>query len=318
MSADAISAVIPVYNSEETLAPLVDRLERVLAARGEPFEILLVNDCSRDGSWAVIAGLTTRRPAVRGIDLSRNYGQHNALLCGIRAARYPVIVTLDDDLQHPPEEIPRLLAALGAGHDVVYGYPEKERHGFWRDLASQMTKLALQHALGAATARHLSAFRAFRTPLREAFARYSGPHVSIDVLLTWGTTRFTAVPVRHESRRHGASNYTFTKLVAHAVNMFTGFSPLPLRLASWLGFGCTFLGLLAMLWVFCAYLIYGPVVPGFAFLASLVATFAGAQMFALGILGEYIARIHFRLMDKPSYVVRSWHGDAVTGESRAA
>ena len=164
----------------------------------------------------------SRDDCVRGIRMSRNYGQHNALLCGIRAARYPIIVTLDDDLQNPPEEIHKLIAALDEGADVVYGTPENEQHGFLRDQSSRITKLALQGAMGAETARHVSAFRAFRTRLRDAFATYRGPYVSIDVLLTWGTTKFSHIPVRHEPRAMGASNYTVRKLVTHAFNMMTG------------------------------------------------------------------------------------------------
>src|SRR5436309_9851701 len=110
--------------------------------------------------------------------MMRNYGQRNALLAGIRDAQYAVIVTMDDDLQNPPEEIPKLLAKLVEGHDVVYGAPREERHGFLRDKASRITKLSLQHAMGAATASHVSAFRAFRTPIRAAFEHYRNPLVS--------------------------------------------------------------------------------------------------------------------------------------------
>ena len=170
-----ISVVVPVYNSEGTLDDLLERLEPVLAGLSSRNEVILVNDGSRDGSWAVIGRLTQRYDFVRGIDMLRNYGQHNALLCGIRAARYDVIVTLDDDLQNPPEEIPKLVEPLNHGFDVVYGKPAEEQHGLLRDLASVLTKVMLQRAMGAATARHLSAFRAFRTRLREAFAAYAAP-----------------------------------------------------------------------------------------------------------------------------------------------
>ena len=144
--------------------------------------------------------------------MSRNYGQHNALLGGIRAARYSVVVTLDDDLQNPPEEIGKLIALLDGGADVVYGTPADEQHGFLRD-QPRITKLALQSAMGAETARNVSAFRAFRTSSATPSRPIAGPYVSIDVLLTWGTTRFSHVPVRHEPRLVGASNYTFRKLV---------------------------------------------------------------------------------------------------------
>jgi undecaprenyl-phosphate 4-deoxy-4-formamido-L-arabinose transferase len=301
----SISVVVPVYNGQQILPELIARLRNVLEAVADPFEVILVNDGSHDESWRVTCELATQQPWVRGINLMRNYGQHNALLAGIRRVRYDIVVTMDDDLQNPPEEIPKLLEKLAEGHDVVYGTPQKEQHGFWRDMASQATKLALQSAMGAETARKVSAFRAFRTQVRDAFANYRGPFVSIDVLLTWGTTRFAAVPVRHDQRPIGVSNYTFRRLVTHGLNMMTGFSVLPLQLASMMGFGFTLFGLLVLVYVLGRYLIQGGSVPGFPFLASIIAIFSGAQLFALGIIGEYLARMYFRMMERPTYVVRS-------------
>src|SRR5882672_2885258 len=152
-----ISVVVPVYNSQGTLSDLLARLVPVLSAIGPRYEVILVNDGSRDGSWAVIEKLRAQYAFVSGIDMMRNYGQHNALLCGIRAARFDKIVTLDDDLQNPPEEIPKLLAKLEEGFDVVYGKPQAMRHGLWRNLASRITKAVLQKAMGADTARNISA-----------------------------------------------------------------------------------------------------------------------------------------------------------------
>ena len=308
MTDKSISVVVPTYNSQATLPELAQRLQSVLSSLAPTYEIIVVNDGSHDGSWDVICELAAQHDWVRGINLMRNYGQHNALLCGIRAAQHEVIVTMDDDLQHPPEEIPKLLDKLAEGYDVVYGTPQKERHGLWRDLASQVGKLALHSAMGAETARKVSAFRAFRTQVHDAFANYQGPFVSIDVLLTWGTTRFAAVPVRHEPRRVGASNYTFRKLVTHTLNMMTGFSVLPLQLASLMGFCFALFGLVVLVYVLGRYLIQGGSVPGFPFLASIIAFFSGAQLFALGIIGEYLARMHFRIMGLPSNVVRNTIG----------
>lgn len=300
-----LSVVVPVFNSAATLPELVRRLEAALSQVPDGFEVILVNDGSRDASWATIEELTTARPWLRGINLMRNYGQHNALLCGIRAATRSITVIMDDDLQHPPEEIPKLLAVLAQGHDVIYGTAQRHPHGFWRDTAARFTKLALQSALGAETARKVSPFRAFRTQLRDAFAQYQSPFVSIDVLLTWGTTRFTAVPVQYDPRPVGRSQYTFRQLVTHALNMMTGFSTLPLQLATIVGFGFTLFGALVLVVVLGRYLLHGVDVPGFTFLASIVAVLSGAQLFALGIFGEYLARIHFRMMERPPYVVRS-------------
>jgi len=308
MSEPSISVVVPVYNSQGTLAELTARLSTVLSKTAQHFELILVNDGSRDHSWQVIEQLAAEHDWVQGINLMRNYGQHNALLAGIRAAAHEVIVTIDDDLQNPPDEIPSLLDKLSEGYDVVYGAPQQEQHGFFRDMASRVTKIALQEAMGTETARHVSAFRAFRTQVRDAFSNYRGPFVSIDVLLTWGTSRFSAIQVRHEPRRVGASNYTFRKLMTHALNMMTGFSTLPLQLASWIGFGFTFFGLIVLAYVIGRYLIQGGSVPGFPFLASIIVVFSGAQLFALGIIGEYLARMHFRMMDRPPYVLRNTLG----------
>jgi undecaprenyl-phosphate 4-deoxy-4-formamido-L-arabinose transferase len=273
-----------------------------------PVRDRVVNDASRDGSWDVLVELRRRHGWIRPIDLMRNSGQHNALLCGIRAARYDLIVTLDDDLQNPPEEIPKLLDALEDHIDVVYGAPCQEVHGRWRDLASQATKIALQRVLGAETARMVGPFRVFRTDLRRAFDDYEGALVNIDVLLTWGTTRFKAIRVGHHERRTGQSNYTFWKLLTHSLNMLTGFSTAPLQWASMLGFAVTLFGMLLFAFVLGRYVLQGASVPGFAFLASVIIIFSGAQLLTLGIIGEYLARIHFRLMDRPSYTVKS--GDA--------
>jgi undecaprenyl-phosphate 4-deoxy-4-formamido-L-arabinose transferase len=304
-----ISVIIPVYNGQESLAELVARLDVVLKALGNENELLLVNDGSADRSWEVISGLASQHRWIRGIDLMRNYGQHNALLIGIRNARFDVIVTMDDDLQNPPEEIPKLLGKLSEEYDVVYGTPQTEQHGFWRDMASRISKLAFQATMGVETARNVSAFRAFKTNLREAFANYQSPFVSIDVLLTWGTKRFTSVYVRHDQRLAGVSNYTFRMLVTHALNMMTGFSTLPLQLASLVGFGCTLFGVGVLIFVLARYVVEGGSIPGFPFLASVISIFAGAQLFTIGIIGEYLSRMHFRTMGRPYAVIRGTAGN---------
>jgi undecaprenyl-phosphate 4-deoxy-4-formamido-L-arabinose transferase len=304
----SLTIVIAVYNSEGSLPELCQRLREILPALATRYEIILVNDCSRDRSWDVISALAAASSSVRGINLMRNYGQHNALLCGIRAANHELIVTMDDDLQHPPDEIPKLLSRLDDEFDVVYGAPKNEQNGFMRALASRITRVALRAAVGADVARNVSAFRAFRTQLRDAFAGYHSPFVSIDVLLTWATTRFAATTVVFHSRHSGSSNYTFTKLVRHALDMMTGFSTAPLQLASFVGFTCTLFGIGVFFYVVGRYFLEGSI-PGFPFLASIIAIFSGAQLFALGVMGEYLARMHFRTMNRPAYVIRSVSGE---------
>ena len=299
----SLSIVVPAYNSAATLRILMERLEPVLVTQAMSYEVIFVNDNSRDQSWNVIRELASQHKCVRGINLMRNYGQHNALLCGIRAARGGVIVTMDDDLQHPPEEIPKLLEKLSEGYDVVYGTPRTLPHSPARNLSSRFTKWLLASAMGIKSIQDLSAFRAFRTDLRLAFQDYQSPELLIDVLLSWGTTRFGTVAVNHEPRSFGTSNYKFSKLLNQALLILTGFSTAPLHLATLVGFVFTLFGIAVFVYVVVQFLRAGSV-PGFPFLASIIALFSGAQLFALGILGEYLARIFKRSMERPIYVVR--------------
>jgi len=299
----SISVVIPVYNADLSLENLYLKLIPAMEAITKSFEVIMVDDGSRDGSWDIIMQLIDRDSRVRGIRLSRNYGQHNAVLCGIRAASFDIIVTMDDDLQNPATEIHLMLDKLAEGYDVVYGVPQRIEHGLLRSLASKLTKMALKSAMGMETARNVSPFRAFRTKLREGFKNYNSPFVFIDVLLTWTTSNFASVKVRHEPRRAKQSNYTLSMLIRHAINLITGFSILPLQIASLIGFIFTLFGFGILGWVLGRYFITGTSIPGFPFLASIIAIFSGAQLFTLGIFGEYLARIHFRTMDRPPYVV---------------
>lgn len=299
-----LSVVVPVYNSSRTLDALVEALHPVLDELAYEYELILVNDGSRDDSSAVMQRLAAKHSWIRPINLMRNFGQHNALLCGIRAAKYEITITIDDDLQNPPEEIGRVVGRLNEGFDVVYGVPERMQHGLARNLASQVTKQVLQGAMGAQNASKISAFRAIRTHLRDAFANYQSPFVNIDVLLTWGTSRFSAIEIKHNQRQVGESNYTFAKLVNHALNMVTGFSTLPLRLATINGFVFILFGMAVLAWVIGRYVMEGTCVQGFPFLASIISIFAGAQLFSLGIIGEYMARMYVRSMERPPYVVQ--------------
>jgi undecaprenyl-phosphate 4-deoxy-4-formamido-L-arabinose transferase len=302
------SIVVPVFNAEATLDELIHQLGGVMPELAEAFEVILVNDASRDGSWEVVRRLAAEHDWVRGINFTRNYGQHNALLAGVQAARHEIIITMDDDLEHPPAEIGKLLDKLDEGYDVVYGSPIRQQHGLLRDLASSLTKMALSSAMGADTARHISSFRAFRAQICDTFAAYRGAFVSIDVLLSWVTTRFAHVRVRHDPRETGVSNYTLSKLIVHALNLITGFSVWPLQMMSLIGFAFTLLGIAALLLVVAKFVMVGGQVPGFSFLASLIAVFSGAQMFAFGIMGEYLARMHFRMMERPVYAIRETVG----------
>jgi undecaprenyl-phosphate 4-deoxy-4-formamido-L-arabinose transferase len=234
----------------------------------------------------------------------RNYGQHNAVLAGVRAARNDVIVTMDDDLQHSPTDVPRVVEALDDDVDLVYAVPEDEPHGFWRGFGSRSVKRVLARSLGVSGARQISAFRAFRTEMRASFRDVRDAFVSIDVLLSWTGSRVRSIPVRMDERKTGRSNYTFRTLLRHTVNMVTGYSVAPLRVVTYVGFLTALAGLVLFVYVLFLFFSGRTEVAGFTTIAAMVAMFSGAQLFALGILGEYIGRLHSRSISRPSYVVR--------------
>jgi len=305
-----VSIVIPCYRSEQTLGPLV---EAIFAALAEPpaasvvseFEVVLVVDGSPDGTAKVANNLATVHPEVRAIELRRNYGQHNALLAGITYAKHEVVVTMDDDLQHLPDQIPALLAPLARGEaDLVYGVPREEEHGVWRSAASRTVKRGLALA-GVPKAEDVSAFRAFWTAQREGFARADDPYVSLDVMLSWTTTSISRVMVHMDKRLVGTSSYSLRTLVRHSLNMITGYSNVPLRVVAWLGGVCAFIGAAlgaVVIWKFAA---GETTVAGFTTIAAMVAVFSGAQMLSLGIIGEYLGRLHTRSTGKPTFLVKT-------------
>lgn len=298
-----LSVIVPVYNSQESLPLLVEEVSQILINHREQFEIILVNDGSRDNSWKIIEDLSSIHPEVRGVNLIRNFGQHNALLCGIRLATYSIIVTMDDDLQHPPSEIYKLVDEIRSGKDLVYASPKKETHSWWRNFSSNLSKWALKVSTHITYAEKISAFRAFQTNLRDNFENFLNPYVSVDVLLSWGATKIGFIEVDHHVRKSGVSQYTFRKLLKHAINMLLGFSVLPLRIASILGFIFTLFGFIVLSYVLIRYFIQGGGVPGFSFLASTIAIFSGIILFVLGIIGEYLARLYINMMSKPQYMI---------------
>ena len=297
-----LSIVVPIYKGKPFIEPLAAALSKTLPSIAKKYEVILVNDGSPDDSWEIIQRVATQYKNIKGINLMRNYGQHNATLCGIRAAQYEVTVTIDQDLQHRPEDIPVLLAVLDEGYDVVYGAPKKLPQGFFRNLLTAAIKRILSSVMGVPSVKNISSFRAFRTHIRQASINFQSPTLILDVLLSWGTTRFVSVPVNIAPAEQ--SNYSFAGLVRVALLILTGYSTRPLRFASWIGFVMTLFGLLVFGYVLFVYFTLGSL-PGFPFLASIIALFSGAQLFALGIFGEYLARMFDRSMDRPTYVIHT-------------
>lgn len=299
-----VSVVIPVYRSAGTLEDLVTRLVSVLDRLRFDFEIVLVEDGSPDNSWEVLKHVQLVHPSrLVTIQLMRNFGQPNALMCGFRHARGRYIVTMDDDLQNPPEEIPKLINAIAAsGLDLVYGHYDEKQHEYWRNLGSRLVNFF--YRLVFRSNRTTTSFRIMRRQIVESILTYDLNFTYIDGLLAWNTQRIGEVVVEHHPRSAGRSGYSGSKLFVLALNLFTNFSLLPLQVASGLGLLVACGGFLCAFYYLVRYLVVGINVPGYASIIITVLVLGGVQLLSLGILGEYLGRLHLNVNRKPQYVER--------------
>lgn len=295
---DGVSVVVPVFQQESTISELVRRITSTLKTN---FEIVLVDDGCPAHIWNEIMELGSEN--VRGIRLHKNSGQHVAVLAGVREARYHVTVTLDDDLQNSPEEIPKMLAALQPGVDVVYGRASQMSHSLSRRIFSYVGLRLISQFSQTVTPFQMTSFRAFRTDLRQIFEGYVGPETSFDALLSWTTSRYSIVETEHSPRLSGQSNYTLRRLAGVFVRELITYSTLPLRLATILGVLVVLASVGSFCYVIAIALLSEDDVPGFAFVASFLSIIAGSQMIFLGLIGQYVGQIHNRVMRKPAYVV---------------
>lgn len=297
-----ISVVVPVYRSQATLPELYRRLIAVLDPVDPHFELILVEDCGGDRSWEVIEELASSDPRVRGVRLTRNFGQHAATICGFAHARGDWIATLDDDLEQAPEHLPDLYKKAQEGHDLVYGvYPERT-HKSWRRITSLIARWLFNKAIPSLNYAYTS-FRLIRGDIARALTQFDSAFPFVDGYLSWLTNRYATVEVPHGIRTHGTSNYTFRKLFTHTINIFVTFSDLPLRLASWVGL---LFFLIGMCWLGVIVLgrLFGLItVSGFASIMAAIVLFGGIQLLILGIFGEYLGRMNFKSSRKPLFLV---------------
>lgn len=298
-----ISVVVPVYQSVSTLAPLHARVAAVCRELGKSMELIFVHDGGHVESWEAIVQVQRDDPErVRGLRLSRNFGQHNATLCGIDHAQGTLVLTLDDDLQHPPEEIPKLLAALENPEvDVAYGLPLQRQHSLWRRLGSRAFKGVFRYL--ARGLKDGSSFRLMRRSVAAQLGRHREQIVFLDQIIAWYTLHIAYVGVRHDARADGKSGYSGWKLFELAAKMIILYTDLPLRAMIWSGLVASILSLVVGGTYIVLKLIQDAAV-GFTALITAITFSASIILLSLGVLGEYIGRIYAARTERPVYVVR--------------
>jgi len=293
-----------VYNGAASIAELVAALEGLTAAGGH--EIVLVNDGSPDDSLAVCRGLVERaRVPITLVNLSRNYGEHNAVMAGLRHTRGAHIITMDDDLQNPPEEVERLLAfAQESGRDVVYTYYDEKQHSLWRNLGSRFTNWVAGFVLDKPKGFYLSSFRCMSAFVAREISRYEGPFPYVDGLILQVTQDIDRMLVRHLPRAVGRSNYTMRRLLRLWLSMFVNFSVMPLRLSTLTGFALSLVGAIGTAVAVTEALFFDPPA-GWASLMAAVLLLSGVQLVILGIVGEYLGRLYLTANRKPQSIVKA-------------
>lgn len=308
-----LSVVVPLYRSAETIGPLLDRLVEVLTPAFPNLEVVLVNDGSPDGgaTHAAALALVERYPrVVRYFRLARNFGEHNAVMCGLRQTRGDLAAIIDDDFQNPPREILVLIAELDrGGHDVVYSRYAVKRHHWFRNLGSRFANRVASHLLGKPRDLYLSSFKVINRFLIDQVVAYEGPFPYLDGLVLRSTQAIGTALVDHKERAAGRSNYTLVRLFRLWLNMFTGFSVVPLRVATALGFVTSLFGILLGIffivsWATGGILTERPIPPGWASLILTVIVFGGIQLVVLGMIGEYLGRLFLADSRTPQFVVR--------------
>jgi undecaprenyl-phosphate 4-deoxy-4-formamido-L-arabinose transferase len=301
--ASRISVIVPVFNGEATLEALVDRLRDAVQTRYE-LEVVLVNDGSADASGDVCRKLAGRHAWVRFVDLSRNFGEHNAVMAGLRFASGDCAVIVDDDLQNPPEEVVKLVDKLGEGYDVVFSSYQTKQHSALRNLGSWLNNAVASVLLKKDWGLYLSSFKAINRFVIDQLGRYEGPYPYVDGLILRVTRNIATQPVQHRPREEGRSNYTVSRLLRLWLNMFTSFSILPLRVASLLGLLFAGSGLVMAVF-FALERLANPDLPaGWASVVVILLVVSGVQLFALGMIGEYLGRLFLKDNGSPMFVAR--------------
>lgn len=307
--APEISVVIPVFNEEENLQELGQRLIHTLTNMGRPYEIIFVDDGSTDGSWQLLTDLNRQYPQnVRALQFHRNFGQHQAIFAGFQAARGQVMVTLDADLQNPPEEIPRLVAKLDEGYDTVGGWREDRRDSIFRRLPSQLVNSVMSRVTGVKLRDYGCMLRAYRRSVVDSINQCQESSSFIPALANLFAQRVAEIPVGHAERERGKSKYGIVKLLRLNFDLMTGFSNLPIHLVGFMGVSIAFLGLFFGFMLIIRRIFVGPEVEGVFTLFAILFVFVGLNTLGLALIGEYVGRIYREVRGRPRFVIRQTLG----------
>jgi len=299
-----VSIVVPVYRSEPILPHLVAKVEEAFAALPWTYELILTNDVSPDRSWEVIAELARTHPQVRGICLAKNVGQHNATMAGLGSVRGDIVVIMDDDLQHPPDAIARLIDAIRAGADVCYTRYANRQHATWKKFGSWFNDRIATILLNKPAGLYLSSFKALRRNIVDQVVKYDGPYAYVDGLILDITRRIDVVTIEHQARFTGEGNYNLRRSISLWLKMATSFSVFPLRVATFLGMLLTAISVIGIVVIVGRKLLHPDLATGWASLIVTMLFVGGIQTFCLGMLGEYLGRAYLKINKKPQYVIR--------------
>jgi len=308
MADTQISVVIPVYNSEECLSELVDRLTDVLAGTGRTYEIVLVNDCSPDGSWQKIVELSETHDRLRGVNLRRNFGQDSAIMAGLNHSSGQAVVIMDDDLQHDPGDIPALLAELDQGADVCYARFDVKKQTALKNLGSWFNGKVAEVIVWKPRHIYLSPYKALRREVVDEIVKYDGPYPYVDGLLFRVTRNIGQITVQHHTRYAGEGNYNLARSVRVWLRLATNFSVFPLRIATCLGFVASGLGFLLGVTFIVRHFTGTGAPTGWASMIVTVLFLGGIQLLALGVIGEYLGRLFLHNSKKPQFTVKEIRG----------
>jgi undecaprenyl-phosphate 4-deoxy-4-formamido-L-arabinose transferase len=307
--APEISVVIPVYNEADNLRELGERLIRTLTGMDRTFEIIFVDDGSTDGSWELLTDLNAQYPqCVRALQFHRNFGQHQAIFAGFQASRGQVMVTLDADLQNPPEEIPRLVAKLAEGYDTVGGWRENRQDSIFRRLPSQLVNYVMSRVTGVKLRDYGCMLRAYRREVIDSINQCQESSSFIPALANLFSQRVAEIPVGHAEREHGTSKYSLFKLLRLNFDLMTGFSNLPIHLVGFMGVAIALLGVLFGFFLFLRRIFVGPEVEGVFTLFAILFVFVGLNTLGLALIGEYVGRIYREVRKRPRFIIRKTLG----------